>query len=92
MTESGPPHGGNPAAGLTVYVRSGCHLCTEMAQSLDRLRHELAFDYTRRNIDTDPELVERYGSRVPVLAAGDVDICYYFLEEQAMRDYLHGLS
>jgi len=71
-------------------MRRGCHLCTEMAQALERLRHELDFDYTQQDIDTDPDLVERYGSRVPVLAAGDIDICYYFLEEQALREYLHG--
>ncbi|MGB5305397.1 MAG: glutaredoxin family protein [Gammaproteobacteria bacterium] len=78
------------AARLKIYVRSGCHLCTDMAQALDLLRPELDFDYTQQNIDADPDLVERYGSRIPVLAAGDVEICYYFLEEQALRDYLDG--
>ena len=75
---------------LTVYVRTGCHLCTEMTQALERLRHELDFEYTPQVIDADPGLVERYGSRVPVLVAGDFEICYYFLEEQPLREFLRG--
>ena len=72
---------------LTVYVRRGCHLCTDMTQALERLRPELVFDLTSVDIDTDPELVRLYTTRVPVLVADDVEICYYFLEETRLREY-----
>lgn len=77
---------------LTVYTRRGCHLCTDMTQALERLRLELAFDITTVDIDTDPELRRLYDTRVPVLAAEGVEICYYFLEEQRLREHLlaHG--
>jgi len=39
---------------LTVYVRQGCHLCTDMAQALERLRPELDFDVTSVDIDIAP--------------------------------------
>lgn len=77
---------------LTVYTRRGCHLCTDMTQALERLRLELAFDITTVDIDADPELRRLYDTRVPVLAAEGVEICYYFLEEQRLREHLlaHG--
>ena len=62
---------------LTVYIRQGCHL-----------RPELGFDITAVDIDADPELVRLYNTRVPVLVAGDTEICYYFLEEERLRAYL----
>ena len=73
---------------LTVFVRRGCHLCTDMVQALERLHPELGFEYSQVDIDTDPGLLRQYDTRVPVLVAGDTEICYYFLEEQRLRDYI----
>jgi hypothetical protein len=56
-----------------------------MTQALERLRHELAFSYTTVDIDPDPELVRSYGTRVPVLAERETELCYYFLEEERVR-------
>ena len=72
---------------LTVYVRRGCHLCTDMTVSLNRLRDELRFSVVEVDIDRDPGLAERYGARVPVLAGGDVEICHYFLDEDKLRSW-----
>ena len=79
------------APGLTVFVRRGCHLCTDMVQALERLRPELGFEYTQVDIDSDPDLLRRYDTRVPVLAAGDAEICYYFLEEAQLRAYIESV-
>ena len=73
---------------LTVYTRRGCHLCSDMVQALEGLRPELGFQLLEVDIDADPELRRRYYTRVPVLAAGEVEICYYFLEEMHLRAYL----
>jgi glutaredoxin len=73
------------AARLTVYIRRGCHLCEDMTQALERLRPELGYSFMTVDIDPDPELVRRYGTRVPVLAARDEELCYYFLEEDRLR-------
>jgi len=72
---------------LTVYIRRGCHLCTDMTQALERLRHELDFSYTTADIDLDPDLHRRYDRRVPVLVERDCEICEYFLDEQRLRSY-----
>jgi hypothetical protein len=58
-----------------------------MTQALERLRHELAFSYSTVDIDSDPELVRCYGTRVPVLAGQETELCYYFLEEDRLRAY-----
>ncbi len=73
---------------LTLYSRTGCHLCEDMLQQLQRLQTELAFELDVVDIDDDAGLVERYGSRVPVLQNRAGFICEYFLDEQALRDTL----
>lgn len=72
---------------LTVYVRHGCHLCTEMVQELEYLKSEFDFRYFLRDVDADPGLTQKYGDRVPVLAAGAEELCWYFLDEQCLREY-----
>ncbi len=73
---------------LTVYTRRGCHLCSDMLQALEGLRDELGFQLVDIDIDTDAALRSKYDTRVPVLADGDVEICYYFLEESRLRAHL----
>ena len=68
-----------------MYVRRGCHLCTDMTVALHRLQRELKFSLREVDIDRDPGLVERFGTRVPVLAAGDQELCHYFLDEKRLR-------
>ena len=74
---------------LTFYYRSGCSLCEVMHGEL--LRHPLVDSQQLACIDIDRsrELVERYDHKVPVLTgAADEEICHYFLDEQALQDYL----
>jgi glutaredoxin len=75
---------------LTVYGRYGCHLCTDMLQELARLQPELDFEFTVLDVDDDPALVSRYGDRVPVLLAGDTELCCHFLDEDRLREYYRG--
>jgi glutaredoxin len=75
---------------LTVYSRYGCHLCTEMLQALARLQPVLDFEFTVLDVDDDPQLAARYGDRVPVLLAGDTELCCYFLDEDRLREYCRG--
>lgn len=72
---------------LVVYIRHGCHLCTDMVHELELLKTELDFDYTLCDVDTDAALVERYGDRVPVLVGGDTEVCWFFLDRDRLREY-----
>ena len=73
---------------LTVFTRRGCHLCTEMIQALESLRPELGFEFSTVDVDTDPELASQYNTRVPVLVADGMEVCYYVLEEDLLRKHL----
>ena len=73
---------------LTVYERSGCHLCDDMVSTLSEWKSELGFEIERVEVDTSPELAGRYGARVPVLAYGSVEICHFFLDLDALRSAL----
>jgi glutaredoxin len=73
---------------LTVFVRQGCHLCTDMLQSLEYLKSELDFRYRVQDVDEDTALADRYGDRVPVLVADANELCWYFLDTDCLREYL----
>ena len=73
---------------LTVFVRQGCHLCTDMLQSLEHLKSELDFSYRVRDVDEDEALAARYGDRVPVLVVDATELCWYFLDADRLREYL----
>ena len=72
---------------LVVYIRHGCHLCTDMVHELELLKTELGYDYTLCDVDTDAALVEKYGDRVPVLVGGDTEVCWFFLDRDRLREY-----
>lgn len=74
---------------LTLYGRGYCHLCDDMKRALERLQHELSFTFEVVEVDLDPELEQRYGELVPVLAGPDGrEICHYFLDVAALSDRL----
>lgn len=76
------------ASQLTVYVRSGCHLCDDMLALLTDYRDKRDFDLEVIDILGNPELERNYGSKIPVLAAGSNEICHYYLDLQALTQYI----
>ena len=74
-----------PENRLTVYERSGCHLCDDMVSTLSEWKAELGFEIERVDVDTSPDLAARYGAKVPVLACGTIEICHFFLDLDALR-------
>lgn len=49
---------------VTLYTTLGCHLC-EMAEEV---LHGCGVEFTAVDIADDPDLIERYGVRIPVIA------------------------
>lgn len=76
---------------LTLYYRNDCHLCEDMWQLLQSMREERMFDIQLQDIDTDPALKSRFGTLIPVLAAGEQVICNYYLDPVALNRYLDQL-
>jgi glutaredoxin len=73
---------------LTLYTRSGCHLCDDMMAGLRSLQASHGFAVTLIDVDHDPALEERYGKRVPVLVGGGRELCQHFLEPAAVTAFL----
>jgi glutaredoxin len=81
-----------PSSGVTVtlYTRTGCHLC-ERAERVLRAEQEVnPFTLITVDVDRDPELVRRYGVRVPVVALGDVELFEYEVPADLLRTHLRG--
>jgi hypothetical protein len=73
---------------LTLYSRQDCHLCHEMEEELVRLIRGHPASVRVVDVDTDPELRSRYGLRVPVLVAGEVEVCATRLDPDRVRALL----
>lgn len=73
---------------LTVYGREGCHLCRDMWDALEELQAEGGFRLSWVDVDGDPGLARRYGTKVPVLMAGERELCHYSLEMPALNAFL----
>ncbi|TDY02987.1 glutaredoxin family protein [Thiohalophilus thiocyanatoxydans] len=72
---------------LTLYLRSGCHLCQAMLGQLQALQAQHDFLLDTVDIDGDPALETAYGELVPVLKHGEREICHYFLEFGKLQQY-----
>ena len=53
-------------ARVVVYSRAGCHLCEAAEQVVAQLVAETGDDWVRVDIDTEPDLQERFTEQVPV--------------------------
>ncbi|MDZ7805078.1 glutaredoxin family protein [Thiohalophilus sp.] len=72
---------------LTLYRRTGCHLCEAMQGQLLALQKDYAFSLQTVDIDDDPALEAAYGEQIPVLMHGETEICHYFLELSKLQQY-----
>ncbi len=76
---------------LVLYGRPECHLCDAV---LDRLQPLLAgrpVEVRIVDVDSSVALERRYGLRIPVLVAGEVELSGYPFDEPRVRQYLDSL-
>jgi glutaredoxin len=52
---------------VTVYSRTGCHLCEVAINQIESVKSKIAFDLEIKLIDDNPELEKAYGEQVPVI-------------------------
>lgn len=70
---------------LTLYGRSYCHLCDDMAAALEPLLTEFGCRVDILDVDATPALAARYGDKVPVLMLAGAELCHYFLDPGRVR-------
>lgn len=73
---------------VTLYTRVGCHLCETAEAVLRAERAASPFLLEVVNVDTDPELVRRYGVRVPVVAVDGAELFEYEVPADLLRAWL----
>ena len=59
-----------------------------MRDALHVYKDELDFDWLELDVDTDPELRERYHVDVPVLLLDGAEVCHHFFDLVALRSSL----
>ena len=52
---------------VTVYSRSGCHLCDVALSDIEKFKSEFDFTIEKILIDGNLELEKKYGEEVPVI-------------------------
>ncbi len=73
---------------LTLLVRGYCHLCDEMREAVLPLAGGAGIAVHEIDVDADPALEERWGDLVPVLLAGERELCHYRLDRGALAAFL----
>lgn len=77
----------NAGRELTVMSREWCHLCQDLLDELEPLAAELGWTIRVLDVDADPVLEARWDELVPVVLAGDTELCHYHMDESAVRAY-----
>ena len=52
---------------VTIISRRNCHLCRVVSRVAAQVREDLSFTLDRVDVDSDQDLLARYGNRVPVV-------------------------
>ena len=73
---------------LTVLSREYCHLCDELLAALKQFQGRYRFDIEVVDVDRHPALEEKWGDKVPVLLDGDLEVCHYYLDFDAVESRL----
>ena len=73
---------------LTLLTRRDCPLCDEFHAVLAAWPRAHEFALTLTDVDSDADLARAYGARVPVLLAGDEEICAARLDLRALAAHL----
>ncbi|WP_251342663.1 glutaredoxin family protein [Haloplanus halophilus] len=77
-------------ATVTVYTRADCHLCAEAIETVERVAASLGrpVDIDVVDVDTDPDLRERYGDRVPYVTVDGRPRFKYRVDADDLREIL----
>jgi thioredoxin-like negative regulator of GroEL len=70
---------------ITIYWRSGCHLCEVIHRMARRLQADLSFRLYYIDVDSNPDLVGRFGDRVPVVLIDQREIFSGKVTESQLR-------
>jgi hypothetical protein len=70
---------------LRVLSREYCHLCDELLAELRRFQARYDFEIEVVDVDSHPDLEEKWGDKVPVVLDGPLEVCHYHLDHDAVH-------
>ncbi|MDF0606881.1 glutaredoxin family protein [Neisseriaceae bacterium TC5R-5] len=73
---------------LTLYFREYCSLCHQMLAELQSWQQAHGFALEIIDVDADPLLEQRFNELVPVLMAGEQEICHWHLDNARLAAFL----
>jgi hypothetical protein len=71
-------------------VRADCSLCDELHDALAPWAAAEGCALDLVDVDADPALAARWGAYVPVLLAGEREVCHYRLDRAALAAFFAG--
>ncbi|MDT0200639.1 glutaredoxin family protein [Nocardioides sp. AE5] len=75
---------------VRLYSRPGCHLCDDARVVIARVCADLGEEFDEVDIDSDPELLERYGEEIPVTLVDGAQHDFWRVDEGRLRAALAG--
>ena len=73
---------------VTVYSKPNCHLCDEAKAAIHEAGCEGQFILEEVNIESDPDLLERYRYEIPVIAIDGVEAFRHRVSSDEFRQAL----
>ena len=73
---------------VTIYGRTGCHLCEDALKVLLSLKDELNFEIEEILIDGNTELQALYGEQIPVTHIDGIHHDYWRVDPERFRSSL----
>ena len=61
---------------VTIYSRTGCHLCEIAIDRVKSVKNEFNFDLQIKLIDNSLDLEKEYGEQVPVIMIDDLSLIH----------------
>ena len=73
---------------ITIYGRTGCHLCETAVAVLQAMQEELDFEVQEILIDGSEELEKLYGEKIPVTQIDGVHHDFWRVDPERFRSSL----
>jgi len=73
---------------VTIYGRTGCHLCEDALQILQSMQDELNFEVEEILIDGNEELEKLYGEKIPVTHIDGVHHDFWRVDPERFKSSL----
>lgn len=75
---------------VVLYSKSGCHLCDVAMETIELIRQQTAFELSVVDIQSDPQLYERYRYQVPVVCIDGEEVFRHYVDAVVFAGTVNG--